>query len=201
VGGRRRFDRNELESYRRQNPSDFVRSKPTRMIEAGERSPKAQTVKREAGQSLTVPAGFWSRTLAMVVDLWVVAALQSALTVPLVFFPPLIAPQYLVFCFVYFSVCTGTLGQTLGKYLLSLKVVRSDGRPLTVLHGAMRTINYGLSFLPFGMGFVMAGMNRRKLAAHDWICSTRVVCVKAEFTPLILKRSVNRGVASASDGR
>ncbi|MES1165752.1 MAG: RDD family protein [Verrucomicrobiota bacterium] len=65
-------------------------------------------------------------------------------------------------------------GQTPGKWLLGLKVVSVDGRPLTVGRAALRFIGYLLSALPFYLGFLwILGPERR--GWHDRLAGTQVI--------------------------
>ncbi|MEE8141611.1 MAG: protein kinase, partial [Planctomycetota bacterium] len=116
------------------------------------------------------PAGFLIRSLAMIIDLMVV--------VPLIFAPPFLFvwPFGLVTSLVlYFSLCTGLCGRTLGKLAVGIRVVRRDGRPLNAFDGFVRTILYLASMIPFGMGFLAISFSMEHLAFHDLLCGTRVV--------------------------
>jgi uncharacterized RDD family membrane protein YckC len=69
------------------------------------------------------------------------------------------------------------LGQTPGKWLLGLKVVRVGGGPLLLGHAVLRSAGYLLSALPFYLGFLwVLGPDRR--GWHDRIADTEVVYVR-----------------------
>ena len=56
-------------------------------------------------------------------------------------------------------------GQTPGKWLMGLKVVSIDGRPLTIGRAALRFVGYLASALPFYLGFLwILGPERRGVA-------------------------------------
>ncbi len=69
----------------------------------------------------------------------------------------------------------GAFGATPGKMCLKLKIVRSDGRPITYLRAFARYFAQILSALFFGVGFMMASWDSQKRALHDTICDTRVI--------------------------
>ncbi len=73
-------------------------------------------------------------------------------------------------------------GQTPGKWLMGLKVVSLDGRPLAFGQAALRFIGYLVSALPFYAGFLwILGPARR--AWHDRLARTQVVYVRRAGAP------------------
>jgi uncharacterized RDD family membrane protein YckC len=83
---------------------------------------------------------------------------------------PLLAAIYLVFFW-------RSSGQTPGKWLMGLKVVRVGGGPVSLGRAALRFCGYLLSALPFYAGFLwILGPDRR--AWHDRIAGTEVVYVR-----------------------
>jgi hypothetical protein len=65
---------------------------------------------------------------------------------------------------------------TPGKRLVGAKIVRaSDGGRVGVLRAACRHITCFLSWIPFGLLWIMVGVTREKTGLHDVICGTRVV--------------------------
>lgn len=67
-------------------------------------------------------------------------------------------------------------GQTVGKKLTGLKVVKTDGTEPTL--GALlvrHLIGYPLIFLTLGFGFIIAVFNAKGRALHDFISGTVVV--------------------------
>ncbi len=73
---------------------------------------------------------------------------------------------------VYFLV---TRGATPGKILLNLKVVRSDGGPLSVGRAVGRFFGNMLSGMTLSIGYIIAGIDDQKRALHDHLCDTRVI--------------------------
>ena len=78
------------------------------------------------------------------------------------------APAY----FVFFHSATG---QTVGKYLLGLRVVRLDGKRMTIWGSFVRYIGLFLSAIPLGLGFFWVGIDDRRQAWHDKLVHTCVV--------------------------
>ncbi|MFQ5449830.1 MAG: RDD family protein [Nitrospinaceae bacterium] len=77
----------------------------------------------------------------------------------------------------YFTFFIGAAGQTLGKRLLGLRVVRDDGQPMNYQTGFNRFIGYSLSASVFFLGFLWALFDREKKAWHDRLFRTSVVRV------------------------
>jgi len=66
-------------------------------------------------------------------------------------------------------------GQTLGMRVWRVKVVRDDGRPLTVKDAAVRFGAAVFSWLPLGFGFIWSLFDRDHLTWHDRLSETRLV--------------------------
>lgn len=131
------------------------------------------------------PAGFWIRAAAFVVDLVIIWFVQLSfgfiarlrygveiertwsLRAAVVFFTLLFMAAYTTFLHAW-------LGQTVGKSLAGVRVVATDGRGLTVGPALLRHLGYCVSLVPFGFGYIMAGLRRDKRALHDLIAGTRV---------------------------
>ncbi|WP_454832479.1 RDD family protein [Pseudoxanthomonas wuyuanensis] len=64
---------------------------------------------------------------------------------------------------------------TLGKMAVGIKVVRSNGEPISLARGVGRYFGYLLSYLLLLIGYLMAAFTERKQALHDFICDTLVV--------------------------
>lgn len=75
----------------------------------------------------------------------------------------------------YFIVMTYTSGQTMGKRLMNLQVVSTNGEPLTLFNVIYReTIGRYLSSLLF-LGYLMIGVTQEKRGLHDILADTGVV--------------------------
>jgi uncharacterized RDD family membrane protein YckC len=66
---------------------------------------------------------------------------------------------------------------TYGKSWMGLIVTEEDGGQLSFGHATGRYFAKILSFLTFGVGFLMVAFTPQKQALHDYICRT-YVCKK-----------------------
>lgn len=66
-------------------------------------------------------------------------------------------------------------GQTPGKYAMGLRVVRADGRPMTVLVVLRRMLGYFLTLLSLGVGFAWMLIDNQRQAWHDTLAGTVVI--------------------------
>jgi uncharacterized RDD family membrane protein YckC len=81
------------------------------------------------------------------------------------------------FGFAYWTISIGWKGQSLGKFIIGLKVVNVDGSQTGFLRAFGRVWGYILDIFLFGIGFIAIVFNERKLALHDIIFRTKVVKV------------------------
>lgn len=75
----------------------------------------------------------------------------------------------------YETYFVGKYGATLGKMAVGIKVVMSDGSPVSNGRAFGRVWAYFLSALVLYIGFIMAAFDEEKRSLHDRICDTRVV--------------------------
>ncbi|HEX6658573.1 MAG TPA: RDD family protein [Ilumatobacter sp.] len=80
-----------------------------------------------------------------------------------------------VWSFLYFAVPLAASGRTFGSAILGLRVVRADGGSLDPKHAVIRVLAFPLSFLLFGLGFLLILVHRERRALHDLIAGTAVV--------------------------
>jgi uncharacterized RDD family membrane protein YckC len=80
-------------------------------------------------------------------------------------------------------------GQTPGKKLLKIKVIVADGGSLGWGRALLRTIGYGISALPLGLGYLWALWDAKGQAWHDKIAGTCVV--PESFDPSTLRGHVD----------
>jgi uncharacterized RDD family membrane protein YckC len=64
---------------------------------------------------------------------------------------------------------------TPGKMALGIKIVRSDGSPLSTGRILGRYFSEMLSTMILMIGYIMAGFDDERRALHDRICDTRVI--------------------------
>jgi len=77
--------------------------------------------------------------------------------------------------FFYFWISQAVTGRTPSQALVGLKVVRSDGSPLSPGAAAIRTVVLPFSFVLFGIGALMMLVDRRRRALQDVAARSAVV--------------------------
>jgi uncharacterized RDD family membrane protein YckC len=126
------------------------------------------------------PAGLWVRALAAAIDggLLLLAGGLAAVVLPgdAEGWPFALVAALLI-AVVYYTLTVGRWGQTAGKRLLGLRVVRADGSPATYLQSFARCWAYALSILPLGLGVLAIALSTQKRGWHDLISGTRVLRV------------------------
>ena len=74
----------------------------------------------------------------------------------------------------YVMILTALSGQTLGKMLFGIRVIRKDGEAASFLNVFLRTVAYAFSVLPAGLGLIGMFFGSRR-ALHDLAAGTEVV--------------------------
>jgi uncharacterized RDD family membrane protein YckC len=116
--------------------------------------------------------GFWIRFVAYIIDIvliGIVAAIAGSISASLV---------YVVYVGVllYFILCWGLLGQTIGMMPFGLRIVRnSDGGKLTWGNVILRMVGWIVSGIVLDIGFIWAAFDSRKRGWHDMIGGTVVI--------------------------
>lgn len=73
-------------------------------------------------------------------------------------------------------------GQTMGKTIVGLKVIRTDGTQLSVGRALLRYLGYIVSASLFSIGFLWAAFDPKRQGWHDKLAGTLVVYAETEFT-------------------
>jgi uncharacterized RDD family membrane protein YckC len=137
-------------------------------------------------------AGFWRRLAAAIIDGIVAGILVSAFTA--IFFPYTWMPffggdaHWIPFyrgtvqniisngtSLVYSVAFWAWRGQTPGKMLLNIKIIRTDGSSLSIGYAVLRYLGYLISGFVFLLGFIWIAFDARKQGWHDKIADTFVV--------------------------
>ena len=77
--------------------------------------------------------------------------------------------------FQYFTLFVGWRGQTPGKMLFGLKIVRVTGEQMTYGRACLRSLCWILSLLLFSVGFLMIAFTRQKQGLHDVLAGSYVI--------------------------
>lgn len=136
-------------------------------------------------------AGFWMRVVATLVDAMIVFVLQFLLGALLAGAGTVTSvgsevgvgeTAFLVhffsyaISFAYYIFFTGYCGQTPGKMVLRIKVVRTDGSPVGYGRAAFREVPAKfLSGIIFGIGYLMVAFDDQKRGLHDRLADTYVI--------------------------
>jgi uncharacterized RDD family membrane protein YckC len=80
-----------------------------------------------------------------------------------------------IWAFLYVYVSLAIAGRTVGKGIVGLRVVSSDGSTLSGRRALVRTLAFPLSALIAGLGFAFILFQREHRALHDLIAGTAVV--------------------------
>ena len=150
-------------------------------------------------------AGFWRRLAAAIVDIFAVAAICSIII--LIFQPLNLpgsgnfwnfgfdiealnenfwnALPYLIgrnvlsllVSIAYFAGFWVWRGQTPGKMLLGIKIIREDGSNVTFGVALLRCLGYLVSFAVVLIGFIWIAFDSRKQGFHDTMAETYVVII------------------------
>lgn len=75
----------------------------------------------------------------------------------------------------YFALFWTLGGQTLGQYLMGVRVVRADGKRLTFVHALVRWVGLLVSLAPLGLGFLWCLWDDRRQIWADKMARTVVV--------------------------
>lgn len=136
-------------------------------------------------------AGPLTRLLAVIADSFIVATGFTLIMAGLAFLIGLFvegdvsidanrgiwaALVFLSWAFLYYWISLAVFGKTIGKAILGVRVVGSDG---TIAVGGrqafVRTLTYPLSFLMFGLGLLGVVFGRERRAWHDHLAGSAVV--------------------------
>ena len=159
---------------------------PEDMEGAGIRSTKNQSY-----------GGFWIRSLAFTIDMILISLIQTifggAVKLGIItgagilemnpktlldlreFLITICGVAIMAFYFIYFH---GTTGQTPGKKVCGLKVIKMAGGPLGFKESTVRFFSYIVSALPLYFGFILVAFQRKKQGLHDLITRTYVIKTK-----------------------
>jgi uncharacterized RDD family membrane protein YckC len=141
-------------------------------------------------------AGLWSRFLALMIDffifcaiffpvtrivkgVWVMSASDHRWGRGLFITDPLCI-AFLVFMFLYFIFLEGLAGATLGKFIIGLRVIDTNGKKPGLLKSLLRNILRLIDSLPTLniLGIILIIITKENTRFGDMIAKTRVVKVQ-----------------------
>ncbi len=89
----------------------------------------------------------------------------------------------LLIAIAYFVAFWATSGQTPGKMVMGIKVIGTDGSPVSWGKAILRYIGYIISGLILALGFIWVAFDRKRQGWHDKIAGTLVVRKEVQFSP------------------
>ena len=135
-------------------------------------------------------AGFWIRLGAGIIDgviltliAWIIIHVFSSLIICVV--------AEIVIEVAYFVGFWAWRGQTPGKMMVGIKIIRTDSSPITLSHAFIRYCGYIVSVLTLFIGFIWIAFDSHKQGIHDKIADTYVV--KLPVRKVVLTESFARG--------
>jgi hypothetical protein len=111
-------------------------------------------------------AGLWERLCAAFLDIILICILSGIAHV---------GPFKLIIALAYFAGMWAWRGTTVGGIVLKLKVVRTDGHPLTFVVALVRGLAAAFSVAILFLGFLWIAWDKDKQGWHDKIAGTEVV--------------------------
>jgi len=119
-------------------------------------------------------AGFGVRLSAMLIDCILIGIANSMLGKVMPFlrkplFNSLTSGLYSILLWVNWN------GQTVGKRVMGIKVVKENGKALDYREAVLRYLGYIISAIPLGLGFFWVLIDEKKQGWHDKLAKTKVV--------------------------
>ena len=149
-------------------------------------------------------AGFWRRLGAFIIDI-IIVSIPSWIMKPIwgsgfynfgngnsfpwessfTDLPPLVFTDFMptIIGIAYFIILWSWRGQTVGKMVAQIKVIRTDGTKVGVGTAIIRYLGYIVSILTLFIGFLWIALDRRKQGFHDMMADTYVVKVPKVTAP------------------
>jgi len=135
-------------------------------------------------------AGFWIRLGAGIIDVLVLGFIVWM--VACVFVAPIIwVTVGLVISVAYLAGFWIWRGQTPGKMVMGIKVIRTDSSPITWPYALLRYSGYIVSAMTLFAGFIRVAFDSHKQGLHDKIADTYVV--KLPVRQVVFTKSYARG--------
>jgi uncharacterized RDD family membrane protein YckC len=126
-----------------------------------------------------IPATFGSRAVAYIVD-GIIVSVISGVVLGATGRGESFALSTLISFLFFWYFCTRNDGQTPGKVMMRIKIIKTNGAPLSSTDVILRLIGYWVSTVCLGLGFIWAAFDSNSQAWHDKIAGTYVVQDMAE---------------------
>lgn len=126
-----------------------------------------------------IPATFGSRAAAYIIDGFIVSII-SGIAIGMTGRGESFAISALISFLFFWYFCTRNDGQTPGKAMMRIKIVKTNGEPMTSGDVILRLIGYWVSSVCLGLGFIWAAFDSKGQAWHDKMAGTYVVETEPE---------------------
>lgn len=130
-------------------------------------------------------AGFWIRFVALLIDELIIAVPGGIIVGILIAALGQNGSGIIIFVYAlwliafigYFIYFWTKDGQTLGMKMFNIRVVKTDGSPITVGSAIIRYVGYLVDTIVFGLpiGYIWAAFDADKQAWHDKMAGTYVI--------------------------
>jgi uncharacterized RDD family membrane protein YckC len=98
------------------------------------------------------------------------------ITIEEILFNPITASLFSLFIIFTYNIFFWSFsGSSPGKSIMGIRIVPLNGNKISILRGLIRYIGYYISAIPFGLGFLWAIIDDRRMGWHDKISHTCVV--------------------------
>ncbi len=119
-------------------------------------------------------AGFWRRLVAVIIDGVILGAITGIL---MAIFGAQQTASWLgsVIGIIYVIGFWTWRGQTPGKMVMGIKIIKTDGSPIGIGRAVLRYVGYLVSTIIICIGYLMIAWDSKKQGLHDKIAGTYVV--------------------------
>lgn len=117
-------------------------------------------------------AGFWIRVVASLIDAIVIAAISFVIQQII---GKSDALSTLIGAVYQIGMWVKNDGMTLGKKVMGIKVIQTNGQPMDIKTGIIRYIGYLVSGFALAIGFIWVAFDKNKQGWHDKIANTYVI--------------------------
>jgi uncharacterized RDD family membrane protein YckC len=121
-----------------------------------------------------IPATFGSRAVAYIVD-GIIVSVISGVVLGATGRGESFALSTLISFLFFWYFCTRNDGQTPGKVMMHIKIIKTNGAPMSSGDVILRLIGYWVSTICLGIGFFWAAFDSNCQAWHDKIAGTYVI--------------------------
>ena len=124
-----------------------------------------------------VPAGFWIRFVAMIIDSIVIGVVYFAITFVMIAIDmwalaTILGLVWVLGYYIYFP--SSNMMGTPGKAILGLKITDELGNQISAGKATLRYVGYIINSFTLYIGFLIVGFTENKRGLHDMVASTRV---------------------------